>query len=55
MCDSYDYTGQYIFDTLFDPNGDVNDEDLVELYESYSPIFISENKGPMIFVSNNFS
>ena len=40
---------------MFDPNADVDDEQFVNQYESYSPIYISANKGPMIFLANNFT
>ena len=55
MCDSYTYEGKYVFNNLFDPNGDFDDEHFVNKYESYSPIFISMNKGPMLFIANNFT
>ena len=55
VCDSQDYKVNYAFNSLFDPYADVDDEALVEKYETYSPIFISSNKGPMIFVANNFT
>ena len=40
---------------MFDPNAEFEDEKLIDGFESYSPIFISANKGPMIFIANNFT
>ena len=40
---------------ISDPNSDFYDDEMVDFYESYSPIFISANKGPMIFIANNFT
>ena len=55
VCDIHAFTGKYAFDQMFDPNADFKDADFVDLYEQYSPIFISANKGPMIFIANNFT
>ena len=55
MCDESFYYGKYIFDKMFDPNNEFDDEKFADTYEVYSPIFISTNKGPMIFIANNFT
>ena len=40
---------------MFDPNVEFNDDIFNTYYEAYSPIYISSNKGPMIFIANNFT
>ena len=55
ICRSFDNSPFYAFNSLFDPNTEFDDRDLVDKYESYSPIFISANKGAMMFIANNFT
>ena len=55
MCDEKFYFGKYIFDSMFDPHDEFEDDTFYGGYEAYSPIFISYNKGPMIFINNNFT
>ena len=55
VCDQFTFRAKYAFDHLFDPNLEFDDQAFVERYESYSPIFISGNKGPMLFIANNFT
>ena len=55
VCDEDIYEGLYAFEQMFDPNKEFEDDKLNELYEAYSPIYISANKAPMIFVGNTFT
>ena len=55
VCDEKKFYGKYAFDTMFDPNQEFKDEDFIDKFESYSPIFIHANKGPMMFIANNFT
>ena len=40
---------------MFNPHTEFDDASMVEIYETYSPIFISGNEGPLIFVGNDFT
>ena len=55
VCDEYSYYGHYAFNDLFDPRAEFDDEEFNKWYETNSPIFIAANKGPMIFIGNNFT
>ena len=55
VCDEYSFFGKYAFNQMFDPNKELNDDSFLDAFESYSPIFISANKGPMMFIANNFT
>ena len=55
ICDLRSFRASYIFQKLADPNGDFDDLDFAQNYESVSTLMIIENKGPLIIKNNTFT